>query len=145
MHFISFSRKHRSLQLTLKKENKLFSTITVHLQRVQDILLQGGGRCASEILQQPSGREQSAVATAGYLYLFLSVQSSIKKKPKINAFNNCLNCYCAFCRKWFMDNHQFVLLITLTSSMYYSEQRMTIYLTAFGRKICCVPQLYKEH
>lgn len=28
--------------------------------------------------------------------------------------------------------------------MYYSEQRMTIYLTDLGRNICCMPQLYKE-
>lgn len=110
--------------------------------------------CHSEILQQPqpcvtqdevSGKERCGIATVYYLCLFLSVQLSILKKTIINAFNNCLNCCCAFCHKWFMDNHQFVLLITLTSSMYSSEQRMTIYLTAFGRKICCVPQLYKEH
>lgn len=74
MHFISFSRNHSCLQLPFKKENNLFFTITVHLQRVQNILLHGKGRCASEILQQPSGRERSAVATACYLCLFLLVQ-----------------------------------------------------------------------
>lgn len=63
----------------------------------------------------------------------------------MNAFNNCLNCCSAFYHKWFMDNHQLVLLISLTSAMYYSEQRMTIYLTDLGRNICCMPQLYKEH
>lgn len=36
----------------------------------------------------------------------------------MNAFNNCLNCCRALYHKWFMDNHQSVLLISLTSAMY---------------------------
>lgn len=67
------------------------------------------------------------------------------KKYRMNAFDDCLNCCRVLCHKRLMDNHQLVTLISLTSSMYYSEQRMTIYLTALGRKICCMPQLHKEH
>lgn len=118
-------------------------------------VISGAGKmCCSENLWQPqpcviqeeaSGKKQCQIAPVLLLPVPPCSVEYFKKTVLINAFNNCLNCCCAFCHKWFMNNHQFILLITLTSSMYYSEQRITIYLTAFGRKICCVPQLYKEH
>lgn len=114
---------------------------------------QGRQKCCSAIPGQPqacgipeeaSGREVSNCSCITCALPLCSVEY-FKKTTLINALNSCWNSCSAICQRWFMDNHQFILLITLTSSMYCSEQRMTIYLTAFGRKICCVPQLYKEH